>query len=257
MELAPPESVCYDFRASCNATTERIPKHLWARRRRHSVTKKRATELNMRTFAEAAWALYGKSKKRRECAKDVNTHARRAAQKLIRNPPTLAAVMVAIRAAAKRGRLNEGVDQRTTEAAAREVYAIAKVVAPETPTHASLKNFALLFTATVISKANGGLKDAVARCGSPLSIDAIQAVATAAAIPDVEYRRFGLRCRGMSRTWRDIKQQCEQAALPPPLVESDGVAESRKRSDRTSPLPLESTARGGWLSARSGRGQST
>lgn len=158
----------------------------------------------MKTIADATWELFGRSTQRAKAAAAVNRHAQKAAAKTMRRPPTLATAMVAIRATAARGRINAGARRHSTVAAAREIYRIAKLAAPETPTHAALKGFAKLFAATVVSKAGGEL-DAVLREAGGGEAAAINALAQEAPIPDVEYRQFGVKCRNMSKTWRDIK----------------------------------------------------
>lgn len=204
VELHGPQVVCHDFRTLCNSLPSRVSPADQARRRARSIATKQRAEGGLRRYVDAVSLLYGRSQPRAKAVAAMRSDRVRAIAKSLPVSPSLWSVMALTRAAAARTMLSPGAPAGVVAAAARAVWEISKAVGIARATHAGIRGFALTFTATVVSKAGGDIARLDARLGTSAAAP-IAALAAAAAIPDVDFARFGVRCRSMSKLWREIK----------------------------------------------------
>ena len=114
-------------------------------------------------------------------------------------------------------------------AIAREIVLFSTALKVQVGTHAAANNFALIFTATIISK--------MAK-GETTIIPFVNWVARHS-FPDVTYSEFGLSCRSMSGMWRKIKAAAQQTGVSCNRPHRDGLRLCRpiNPTDRARRLP--------------------
>lgn len=203
--LAGPEQVAYDYSHSCNAINKPVAKRLKRARGARSLQLKRQAAGGLRAFTEAAAKMHlATSPARVAAAARGRQRAVRGARKIMSRPATLRSAMAAAAAVRARCALEGGASQQDIDAAARQVWMASNKLRLDRHTHASLKNYAALFFATVVSRPAADLAAVDAALGTCIE-PAAGALRKTARVPNVEYPQFGVPCRAMSKLWREIK----------------------------------------------------
>lgn len=203
--LAGPELVTYDYTHLCNAINRPAAKRFKRARGARSLKLKRQAAGGLRSFAEAAAKMHlATSPDRVAAAARGRERAVRGARKIMSRPATLRSAMTAAAAVRARNALGGGAPQEVVDAAAREVWTASNRLRLDRQTHASLKNYAGLFFATVVSRPRGDLAAVDAALGTAIEA-AAASLCEQAHVPNIDYPQFGVPCRAMSKLWREIK----------------------------------------------------
>jgi len=181
----------------------RLTKTAIKRRKTNSLKQHLKNETGIGKFEHAMHLLYGKSNIRLKVMADMRNDTIKLAKKLLASHPTLKNIMTALKAVRARGLITPGADEPDIAEAAKAVWRIWQETPATRKTHASMKDIALVFTASVTSKSQGELSDLSVRTG--VDCASIDKIVKYHRIPETAFGRFGVACRSMSKMWREIK----------------------------------------------------